>query len=254
MGSWKESILYWPCLPHPGRRSFPPRLTHGLERSLFASVCDQFSVSFSAIYGRGLERSQLMSMLLSTASCTIGWGLEMNVLILLFTADSYPIYMQGLERSIKFCGYLGSLLTVLSADSWSKMTKLSSLLSVLTLFVCKGLERRSWKEPLLLYRRKRLVVSWVLVLSVWGLERNSFHTYQICIKLAGYSEESLKMGSWKELVLCSLCPFHYKGLERGSWKELFWCPFHPLEQLLGSDLLLGHLWRILPSIFVIWVR
>ena len=53
---------------------------------------------------RALERSQLLSRLLSTASCTIGWGLEMTLLDVLVTADSYLVDIKGLERSLKFCG------------------------------------------------------------------------------------------------------------------------------------------------------
>ena len=57
---------------------FPPRLTHGLERSLSASIFDcvfdsvgiiLFSDDSYAIYTKGLERSQLVSVLLSPASC-----------------------------------------------------------------------------------------------------------------------------------------------------------------------------------------
>ena len=33
-----------------------------------------------------------------------------------------------------------------------------------------------------------------------------------------YVCNGLEMGSWKELILCSLCPFWYEGLEMGSWK------------------------------------
>ena len=69
----------------------------GLERS-------QISTHFCPRLTHGLERSQLLSLLLSTASCTIGWGLEMTLLGVLSTADSYPIDLKGLERSLKFCG------------------------------------------------------------------------------------------------------------------------------------------------------
>ena len=90
--SWEE-IFFLPDLP-----------------MVLKEVCSpQFvtkSVSFSVIYGRGLERSQLLPMLLSTPSCTISWGIEMNVLVVLFTADSYPIYMKGLEMSLIFSGYV----------------------------------------------------------------------------------------------------------------------------------------------------
>ena len=69
-----------------------------------------------------------------------------------------------------------------------------------------------------------------------------------------YIHKGLEMGSWKELVLCSLCPFWYEGLEWGPWKESNLHPFHPPEPLLCSDLLLSHLRGTLPSIFVILVR
>ena len=69
-----------------------------------------------------------------------------------------------------------------------------------------------------------------------------------------YIHKGLEIGSWKELILHSLCPFRYEGLEMGSWKESNLCPFHPLEPLLCSDLLLGHLRGTLPSIFTIWLR
>ena len=66
--------------------------------------------------------------------------------------------------------------------------------------------------------------------------------------------EGLERGSWKELILSSLCSFQHEGLERGSWNESNLHPFCPHELLLCSDLLLGHLQGTLPSIFVILVR
>ena len=66
---------------------FPPRLTHGLERSLSASIFDcvfdsvsnfLFSVNSYAIYTKDLKRSQLVFVLLSSASC-IGWNLERSL-------------------------------------------------------------------------------------------------------------------------------------------------------------------------------
>ena len=67
---------------------FPPRLTHGLERSLSASIFDcvtdsvgitLFSDDSYVIYTYGLERSQHVSVLLSPSSCTFGWGLERSL-------------------------------------------------------------------------------------------------------------------------------------------------------------------------------
>ena len=69
-----------------------------------------------------------------------------------------------------------------------------------------------------------------------------------------YVHNGPEMGSWKELILHSLCPFWYEGLEMGSWKESNLRPFHPPEPLTCSDLLLGHLRGTLPSISTIWLR
>ena len=64
---------------------FPPRLTQGLERSLYASIFDHITDSVGiilssddsyAIYTKGLERSWLVSVLLSPALCIFSWGLE----------------------------------------------------------------------------------------------------------------------------------------------------------------------------------
>ena len=73
------------------------RLTQGLEMTLSIFIPDQISIL--DVY-QGLERSQLLSTLLSTASCTVSWGLEMTLVDVLFTAGSYPIDLEGLE----FCG------------------------------------------------------------------------------------------------------------------------------------------------------
>ena len=100
---------------------FPPRLTQGLERSLSASIFDHvfdsvgiilFSDDAYAIYTRGLERSQLVSVLLSPASSVFGWGLERSLSACL-SDDSYAIYTKGLERSqLVFCFALFCLMHV----------------------------------------------------------------------------------------------------------------------------------------------
>ena len=69
-----------------------------------------------------------------------------------------------------------------------------------------------------------------------------------------YVRIGLEMGSWKELVSCSLCLFWYEGFEWGSWKGSNLRPFRLPGLLKCSDLLSGCLWGNLPSIFVILVR
>ena len=193
-------------------RIFLPRLTHGLERSLSASV---FWLNlWSRMCTRGLERSQLLSLLLSTALCTVDWGLEMSFLDCSFHRWLISHLYEGSWNGswiLWLCPLVGPLSTVLSvvkscsADLWPEMTKLSSCIHTNQ-------------------------ISWILSRICWneGLEMNSF-----CVLFAHFVLKVLEMGSWNESNL------H---------------PFHPLELLLCSDLLLGHLWGTLPSIFVILVR
>ena len=101
---------------------FPPRLTWGIERSLSASIFDHvfdsvsiilFSGDSYAIYTKGLERSQLVSVLLSPASCVFGWGLERSLSAYL-SDDSYVIYTKGLEMSQPVSVLLSPTLCVLA--------------------------------------------------------------------------------------------------------------------------------------------
>ena len=77
---------------------FAPRLTHGLERSLSASIFDHvidsvaiilFSDNSYVIYTDGLERRLSVSIFDHVID---------SVGIILFSDDSYAIYTDGLER------------------------------------------------------------------------------------------------------------------------------------------------------------
>ena len=106
---WKEVILISPChtCSCPGRKHFSSRLNHGLEGSLSASIFDcvfdsvgiiLFSDDFYGVHIRDLERSWLVSVLLSPALCNAGWSLERSLSACL-SDDSYAVYTRGLERS-----------------------------------------------------------------------------------------------------------------------------------------------------------
>ena len=87
---------------------FPPRLTQGLGRSLSTSICDHvfdtvdiilFFDDSSTLSTPGFfKRSQLVSVLLSFASCGVAWSLERSLSACL-SDDSYVIYTKGLEMS-----------------------------------------------------------------------------------------------------------------------------------------------------------
>ena len=87
---------------------FPPRLTHGPERSLSASIFDRvfdyvriilFSDDSYAFYTKGLERSGLVFVLLSPASCVFGWGLERSLSACACSHGLERTWMDGLERT-----------------------------------------------------------------------------------------------------------------------------------------------------------
>ena len=70
-----------------------------------------------------------------------------------------------------------------------------------------------------------------------------------------YVHNGLEMGSWKELILHSLCPFQYEGLEHGVLEGVKFASFPSMpEPLMCSDLLPGYLQGTLPSISTIWLR
>ena len=87
-------------------QNFSPRLTWGLERSLFTSIFDHIFESVGiilsscdtyALYHRGLEMSQHVFVLLISFLC-VGWGLERSFGAH-FPDDSYAVYTKGLEMS-----------------------------------------------------------------------------------------------------------------------------------------------------------
>ena len=125
--SWKETF-------------FPARLTWGLERSLSASIFDHifdsvgivlFSNDAYAIYTRGLERSQLVSVFLSFAfMCSAGVLKGVSVHVSLMT---YAVYTKGLEIS-----WLVLLPPALCMFGWDLERSLGAC-------ACShGLERTGW--------------------------------------------------------------------------------------------------------------
>ena len=176
---------------------------------------------------QGLERSQLVSMLLSTALCTIGLGLERSVLVVLFNVDSYTIYMQGLEMSLTIHGYvlfLWSLYWLMlpvgycSANSWSKMTRPVLIFECFDSYYARVLKEGTWKEPLLSYY-PCLVVLWVLAFSVWGLERRSWKeliSYVLQLNWLGTQKNLSKWGLERDSFCMSSLPI----LIQRSWKSV----------------------------------
>ena len=108
--SWEETFFF-PDLPMVLKEVCPLLF---LTKALFL-----LTILPSVMCTRVLKGVNLC-MLLSTALCTVSWGLERSVLIVLFTADLYPIYMQGLEMSqiLWLCPLVGPLLTVLAVESF----------------------------------------------------------------------------------------------------------------------------------------
>ena len=90
-----------------------------------------------AIYTHGLERSQLVSMLLSATLCIGCWGLERNVTVC-FSDDLYAINIWGLERS----WHVSVSLSCTSCISWvlKGVLVLNSLMTCMpsTVIVLKG--------------------------------------------------------------------------------------------------------------------
>ena len=86
-----------------------------------------------AIYTRGLERSQLVSVLLSSASSVFGWGLG-RIFSAHLSDDSYALYTTGLETS----QLVSILLSVALYFGWGLERSLSA-------GACShGLERTGW--------------------------------------------------------------------------------------------------------------
>ena len=103
--------------------------------------------------------------------------------------------LKGVSKSVTMSSCGASVDCFLSwvCSGSSEMTKLFSLLGAL--FICKGLERRSWNE---------------LIAYLY-----------IPIESAAYSVESVKMASWNEHILHYFCHFQYEGLERSLICTLF---------------------------------
>ena len=144
---------------------FPSRLTHGLERSLFASIfnciLDSVGIILSscdayAIYHRGLEMSWLVSVLL-VSFLHVGWGLERSFSAH-FPDDSYAAYAKGLEMS----QLLSVVLVSTSSVDWGLERSLSAHFSSDSYAVyIKGLEGSQFMSVVLI---STLCVR-------WGLER-----------------------------------------------------------------------------------
>ena len=140
LGSWNESNFYWPL-----SQAYP---------NLYLD-CVQ-----------GLERSQPLSLLLSTASCT-SWVLKWLLPMSFSPLTRIPLIwrvLKGVSISVAKSS-VGC-----SSGSWSETTKLSSL------YVRKGLELGYWRNSFCV-----LFAHFGMRVLKWGLERSQICILSVCL-------------------------------------------------------------------------